>query len=177
MMENHKFRVVPISLVFTLCLILVLSLSLTSATESWGYGTADYSPQGNITNIYENNTYINQSNTFNDTQFNSTGVVNIKTSWLTSFINAVSKWSSYWTKTENINQTGYNITADYFIGDGSQLTGVNTGGDGLGNHTATENLNMSNYNITQADYIQTEIINFSGGIIYYNGTDNIWDFS
>jgi hypothetical protein len=32
-MENHKFRVVPISLVFTLCLILVLSLSLTSATQ------------------------------------------------------------------------------------------------------------------------------------------------
>jgi len=30
-MENHKFRVVPISLVFTLCLTLVLSLSLTSA--------------------------------------------------------------------------------------------------------------------------------------------------
>jgi hypothetical protein len=60
-MENHKFRVVPISLVFTICLILVLSLSLTSATEIWGYGTADYSPQGNITNIYENNTYINQT--------------------------------------------------------------------------------------------------------------------
>jgi len=60
-MENHKFRVVPISLVFTLCLTLVLSLSLISATESWGYGTADYSPQGNITNIYENNTYINQT--------------------------------------------------------------------------------------------------------------------
>jgi hypothetical protein len=61
MMENHKFRVVPISLVFTLCFILVLSLSLTSATESWGYGTADYSPIGTINNTYYNNTYINET--------------------------------------------------------------------------------------------------------------------
>ena len=31
-------------------------------------------------------------------------------------------------------------------------------------------------NITGVDYIQTEIINFSGGTVSYNGTDNIWDF-
>jgi hypothetical protein len=43
---------------------------------------------------------------------------------LETFVNALSKWANYWTKTENIDQTGYNITADYFFGDGSQLTGI-----------------------------------------------------
>lgn len=33
--------------------------------------------------------------------------------------------------TANINATGYNITADYFFGDGSQLTGISSG-DGTG---------------------------------------------
>jgi hypothetical protein len=123
---------------FIISLILVLSLSfspsLTSATDSFGYGTTDYSPIGTINNTYYNNTYINQTAnaTINETQFDSNDPISIKQSWLTSFIEAVSKWGNYWSKTENI-------------------TGV--------------------------DYIQTEIINFSGGAVYYNGTDNIWDFS
>jgi hypothetical protein len=52
-MENFKFNVVLV--------LLVLTLSLTSATESWGYGTADYSPTGTINNTYYNNTYINET--------------------------------------------------------------------------------------------------------------------
>jgi len=39
------------------------------------------------------------------------------------------------------------------------------------------NININQNNITNATYIQTQVINFSGGIVYYNGTDNIWDFS
>ena len=60
----------------------------------------------------------------NSTQFDSDNPIHIKTSWLTSFIESISKWANYWTKTENINATGYNITADSFIGNGSQLTGL-----------------------------------------------------
>jgi hypothetical protein len=56
-MSNNK--ILKISMVL---LVLTFSLSLTSATETWGYGTADYSLEGNIS-IYENNTYnyINQT--------------------------------------------------------------------------------------------------------------------
>ena len=43
----------------------------------------------------------------------------------------------------NFTTTG-NVTADYFIGDGSQLTGI-SGGDNLGNHIATQPItNVSN---------------------------------
>ena len=124
-MENFKFNAVLV--------LLVLTLSLTSA-ETFGYGIADYTPTGTINNTYYNNTYINQTSntTVNTTQFDSSEPVSIKTSWLTSFIEAVSKWTNYWNKSENI---------------------------------------------TEVDYIQTEQINFSGGAVYYNGTDNIWDFS
>jgi hypothetical protein len=105
---------------------LILSLSLvssldTSSSNPFGY----YNPNlpninapivsgGDVNNTYYNNTYINQSNIFNDTQFDSNDPITIKTSWLTSFIEALSKWANYWTKTENIDQTGYNITADTF---------------------------------------------------------------
>jgi len=56
----------------------------------------------------------------------------------------------------NLNNSGYNITADYFFGDGSQLTGigvsdiwVNVTGD-----TMTGSLNMSNNNITDINYLK-----------------------
>jgi hypothetical protein len=105
---------------------LILSLSLvssldTSSSNPFGY----YNP--NLPNINEpdtttstgggtTNNYYNQTvnATVNSTQFDSNDPITIKTSWLTSFIEALSKWANYWTKTENIDQTGYNITADTF---------------------------------------------------------------
>jgi hypothetical protein len=68
----------------------------------------------------------------NSTQFEDDNPITINQTWLETFISNISKWASYWNKSENI-------------------TGV--------------------------DYIQTTSINFSGGAVYYNGTDNIWDFS
>lgn len=86
-------------------------------------------PSGNIT--YQNNTFINQTinATVNTTQFDSNNPIEIKTSWLTSFIQAIVEsydyltseldpiWSSqktnYYNKTSNINAQNYNITASY----------------------------------------------------------------
>ena len=44
---------------------------------------------------------------------------------------------------KNINSSDYNITADYFKGDGSELTGISAGFE----NPATEDLNMSGYEI------------------------------
>jgi hypothetical protein len=80
-------------------------------------------PSGNITNEYINNTYINQTLELNSTQFETGEPATIKTSWITSFIN----WVLGFGITNNIDATGYNITADYYFGDGSQLTGIASG--------------------------------------------------
>jgi hypothetical protein len=54
----------------------------------------------------------------NSTQFSDDNPLTINQTWLSSFIEGISKWGNYWTKTENINQTGYNISADrVFIGN------------------------------------------------------------
>ncbi|MDD5253524.1 MAG: hypothetical protein PHG05_00260 [Candidatus Nanoarchaeia archaeon] len=63
--------------------------------------------------------------------------------------------------TENINAEG-NMTADYFIGDGSQLTGISSGGGGL----------ISDVNITSGTY--TGAIT-SGGDTGYKAADDICD--
>jgi hypothetical protein len=63
--------------------------------------------------------------------------------------------------TENINAEG-NVTADYFIGDGSQLTGISSGGGGL----------ISNVNVTSGTY--TGAIT-SGADTGYKAADDICD--
>lgn len=49
-----------------------------------------------------NNTFINQTvnATVNTTQFDSSNPIHIKESWLTTFIEGISKWVNYYTKTE-----------------------------------------------------------------------------
>jgi hypothetical protein len=121
----------------TLLFALILLTPLISA-NTFGYNYLDNKPTGNITNEYINNTYINQTLELNTTQFETGEPATIKLTWLTSFIESISKWANYLLKGENID--------------------------------------MEAKNITNATYIQTDIINFSGGQIYYNGTDNIWDF-
>jgi hypothetical protein len=114
-------------------LLIVLSLlllSLTSAT-TFGYNYLNNKVTGTgngTTNNYYNVTNVSVEATVNSTQFSSNDPITIKESWLSSFVNTLSKWSNYWTKTENIDQTGYNITADYFKGDGSLLTNLPSGG-------------------------------------------------
>jgi len=63
--------------------------------------------------------------------------------------------------TENINTEG-NVTADYFIGDGSQLTGISSGGGGL----------VSSVDLTSGTYTG-EITN--GSYIGYTAADEICD--
>jgi hypothetical protein len=69
-------------ILMSLVLVLAFSFSFSSAIISkW-----DYIPIGTINNSYYNNTYINQSNTFNSTQFETGEPVTIKMNWLQSMI-------------------------------------------------------------------------------------------
>jgi len=66
--------------------------------------------------------------------------------------------SEYYNKTSNINATGYNITADYFIGNGSQLTGIPSPDLSAywkndGSSTATGNWDLGTYNISANSFI------------------------
>lgn len=82
-------------------LLLVFTISLVSSLEvsKW-----DYVPEGNIT--YNNNTFINQTIELNDTQFDIlTTPVSIDLTWLTIFIEGVSKWLNYYNKSEVYNKT------------------------------------------------------------------------
>jgi len=81
--------------------------------------------------------------TFNETQFDVIDEtdVNIETSWLETFVNALSKWGDYWTKTENIDQSGYNISADCLGVNGEYIcnwTDVNQSGGGSSVSFGTE---------------------------------------
>ena len=68
-------------------------------------------------------------------------------------------------KNQNLNNSGYNITTDYFFGDGSQLTGVaqyqfgSNNFNGLGNVTA--GIIIGKFG-TPLDYWETETISFGG---------------
>ena len=113
------FWMIVVTSLFFLSLSLVSSLD-TSSSNPFGYYNSNLpninqrdtaSTGGGTTNNYYNQT-VNA--TVNSTQFDSNDPITIKTSWLTSFIETISKWANYWTKTENIDQTGYNITADTY---------------------------------------------------------------
>ena len=97
-----------------LTFIFLFNFSFVSSLESslevsqWDKGN----PSGNITNEYINNTYINQTLELNSTQFETGEPVTIKTSWLTTFIESISKWANYYTKTEIDNRYSNNLTVN-----------------------------------------------------------------
>ena len=80
--------------------LLVLTLSLYPSVSALQTSQWDYIPQGMINNSYYNNTYINQTIETNSTQFEDDDILNIKESWLETFVNALSKWTDYYTKSE-----------------------------------------------------------------------------
>lgn len=107
-------------------LTFIFLFSFTSALETSQW---DYIPIGNIT--YQNNTYINQTLELNTTQFD-TDPLTIKESWLTTFIEGISKWGNYYTKTEIDNRYSNN-TGDQDLSGYVPYTGA-TGDVNLGNN-------------------------------------------
>ena len=111
-----------------LTFIFLFNFSFVSSLESslevsqWDKGN----PSGNITNEYINNTYINQTLELNTTQFETGEPATIKTSWLTTFIESISKWANYYTKTEidnrYSNNTGDQDLSTYVEGNMSAET-------------------------------------------------------
>jgi hypothetical protein len=95
----------------TLFLMAILFIPIISALPRDTELSIDFTypqPSGNITNIYENNTYINQTLELNSTQFETGEPATIKTSWLTQIIEGVSKWANYYTITEIDNRYSNN---------------------------------------------------------------------
>ena len=126
----------------TLFFALILLTPLISA-NCFGYNTLDNcKPEtGNITNIYENNTYINQTLELNSTQFESGEPATIKESWLTSFIEAVTKWANYYTKTESDNKfvPFDGADQDVDLGENDLYVGGNVG---IGKNNSSEKLEV-----------------------------------
>ena len=120
---NTKF-----SKLLVLSFLLIL-LPIVNAT-SFGYNYLDNNPSGNITNEYINNTYINQTLELNSTQFETGEPATIKQSWLTTFIESVSKWANYYTKSEIDNRYSNN-TGDQDLSGLVPYTGA-TGNVDLG---------------------------------------------
>jgi hypothetical protein len=171
------YRIFYIS-IFVLCLL--LTFSLASATDiiyrnPWDLDkTTKYIMVENMTNtslFWETN--LGDLDDVNITQFeNDGGTLSILESWLTSFIEGISKWANYYTKTESderylqeetdpnyfsnplnyinesyndnwINDTFYNKTE-------SNNNYVNLTGD-----TMQGDLDMNSNNITSVDYLDT----------------------
>lgn len=99
---QHKIKrgiLILFSFVFLFSFISALEIS------QW-----DYIPEGNVT--YQNNTFINQTLKLNSTQFDIlTEPVSIDLTWLTNFIESISKWGNYYLKTEIDNLiSGISVT-------------------------------------------------------------------
>ena len=131
---------------FLMVMVLLPPISALPRDAELSIDFTYHQPSGNITNEYINNTYINQTLELNSTQFETGEPATIKTSWLTSFIEGISKWVNYYTKSEidnrysnntgdqdlsnyynktsNLNAVGYNVTADYYYGNASFMTGI-----------------------------------------------------
>jgi hypothetical protein len=161
------------SLILTFLLIFSFSLASSLAVN---FGD-DFSPVIIVNETYNQSYYWitdeGSLSTINSTQFeNDGGTLSILESWLTSFIEGVSKWANYYTKTESderylqeetdpnyfdnplnyinesyndtwINDTFYNKTE-------SNNNYVNLTGD-----TMQGDLDMNNYNITNVNYLDT----------------------
>ena len=93
-MDFLKFLTSRKPVAVTLLFTLILLTPLISA-NTFGYNYLDNQPTGTINNTYYNNTYINQTLELNTTQFETGEPATIKTSWLNTFIEAVSKWGNF----------------------------------------------------------------------------------
>ncbi|RLF57464.1 MAG: hypothetical protein DRN27_07735, partial [Thermoplasmata archaeon] len=128
---------------FIIALMFLINAIFVQA-ETFGYGKTENIPI-NYSNIIINetsnqseywNTNIGSLNNVNSTQFSNNGeTLNILESWLNSFVIGLSKWDDYLllsggTMSGDIDMGGNdiinsgNITANYFFGNGSQLTGL-----------------------------------------------------
>jgi hypothetical protein len=92
--------------------------NITIVNATYINTTSDINTTGSVTAnsfCYNNGTCLSVATdyTFNSTQFETTPEVTIKTNWLESFVNALSKWANYWSKTENI--TSDKVTANYHM--------------------------------------------------------------
>ncbi len=121
---NKAFNKVSYSALICSFLTLFLFFSFSSSLEVSQWDKEK--PSGNITNEYINNTYINQTLELNSTQFKTGEPATIKTSWLTTFIESISKWANYYTKTEidnrYSNNTGDQDLSTYVEGNMSAET-------------------------------------------------------
>jgi len=120
---------------------LLICIFLISSVSSISWSGGDVTIINQTINYGNGTTY-----TFNDTQFDSTGdYINILPSWLNLYIEDFLE-----SMTTNIVTTG-NVTAEYFIGDGSQLTGIQSEETDFKTYINGSAFNTIKYNLTAGD--------------------------
>jgi hypothetical protein len=174
------FKKKKIILILGMVLVFTLFLSLANA-EDWGYNNIerdlDIQTAINYSTVYVNNSLLWDGHSWSE--------IYNKSDSDSRFVNIAGD-----TMTGNLNMGGNDISnvgnlnvLGTMYGDTSQWSRLGTDifltniGDrvGIGTTTPQNKLNViGDGNFT--GNITTNSINISGGAIYFNGTDNIWDF-
>ena len=99
--------------------------NLVSLVGNWILDKPNYYNSTEVDDLINSIDYVNSSD-LNSTQFETGEPVTIKTSWLTTFIESVSKWANYYTKSEidnrYSNNTGDQDLSTYVQGNMSSET-------------------------------------------------------
>jgi hypothetical protein len=117
-----------------------------------------------------NNTYINQTLELNSTQFETGEPATIKTSWLTSFIEGVSKWANYYLKSEV-----YNKSETYNQSEVNAL--LSSAGNSSFNQTLTDSLYFKVGKNINAPTINLTINNFNMTGEFRYDTNNVFGYT
>jgi len=134
--------------IYYLIIIGIFLISLTSAVNNKYSNCEIYGTCNTKSSTTTTiNNYTNVSVNVNTTQFDSSDPIHIKESWLTNFIQAI--------------VGAYNYITGNDVPDYEE--------DPYSYHT-DKNINATGYNLT------IDNVNFLGGNITFNGTDNIWNF-
>jgi hypothetical protein len=107
---------------------------------------------------------VNRSDYWGDNHYTSANIDNWDTAYEwgnhseAGYLTEHQSLDNYYNKTSNIDATGYNITADYFFGDGSQLTGL----------PEPDLTNYYNKTETEELFLLSESPSHSGNKIYWD---------
>lgn len=116
-----------------------------------------------LTNISMNNSYIPYSGAWQDVNLNNRNLMNVNIFEVHNITGHSPIYIS-----DNVLLGKYNISADFFIGNGSRLTDLNF--SGIPYTGATANLSMGIFNVSAKQFIINDYLNLT-----YNTTHTIFN--